>query len=447
MPSTNQTTTTVAVPPQITQSVYRFAALEGIRGILACWVVVGHILWGVGFLPENVPPIVRLAMAGEFAVDVFVILSGFVVTHLLLSKDEPYKIYIVRRFLRLWPMHMVILILTIVYLFWVMPLLDLPTTGLENFTIAAGLDEHWPELIAANIAMLHGLIPEAWIDAGSLAINAPAWSISLEWQFYLLAPWLIIAIKKISIKWLAMAIVLIVLLRPDPPWVSLGAFLPAHIEFFALGMFCRYFWLNITQTLWLLGAKAIGLLMLLGIICSNEIGMLVAWQINDYEPTGLIPLLLWLGIMALLVFNQEPEEDAVATDIAAASNHWDAKLYKSAKANQIFLTLGKWLSAKCLYTVGLYSYSIYICHYLLLRISLAALNDTMLAWSPAERFMLITAVMIVLLGIAAPCGYYLVERPGIKWGRRIAKRMYPSATAAGDASGGHDKASYKVRSK
>jgi peptidoglycan/LPS O-acetylase OafA/YrhL len=41
--------------------------------------------------------------AGVYAVDGFIILSGFVISQLLVTKNEPYGLYIFRRFMRLFP--------------------------------------------------------------------------------------------------------------------------------------------------------------------------------------------------------------------------------------------------------------------------------------------------------------------------------------------------------
>ncbi|MDG1825107.1 MAG: acyltransferase family protein [Henriciella sp.] len=103
----------------------RFTILEGWRALLAWWVVLSHTLALSGFsrgdIVQNVKnsevtgfdiggwfmhlwyEIILLARSGKIPVYVFVMMSGFVIVHLLLMKKEPYNIYIMRRFLRLWP--------------------------------------------------------------------------------------------------------------------------------------------------------------------------------------------------------------------------------------------------------------------------------------------------------------------------------------------------------
>ena len=48
-----------------------------------------------------------IAQAGFWAVAVFVMISGFVISHLLIEKSEPYGAYIVRRLMRLLPAFLV----------------------------------------------------------------------------------------------------------------------------------------------------------------------------------------------------------------------------------------------------------------------------------------------------------------------------------------------------
>ena len=75
----------------------RNQTLDVSRGFLSWTVVVVHVVWLAGYHG------IIQHHAGVYAVDGFIILSGFVIAQLLLTKNEPYGLYIFRRFKRLFP--------------------------------------------------------------------------------------------------------------------------------------------------------------------------------------------------------------------------------------------------------------------------------------------------------------------------------------------------------
>ncbi len=171
-----------------------FKPIEGLRGYLALWVAAGHAMQLSGYLKPPGP--LKLIMQGDTAVQVFMIVSGFVIAHLLLSKDEGYIKYITRRFFRLYPCFIVCCVIG----FLLLPLWagfvqthDWATEGWPAYranVVALNEESHdnfWPHFLL-HATMLHGLVPEQVLPKASLTFLPAAWSVSLEWQFYLLAP-------------------------------------------------------------------------------------------------------------------------------------------------------------------------------------------------------------------------------------------------------------------
>src|SRR6185369_4221145 len=80
---------------------------DGVRGLLALWVLLAHAI--------ELGPFSHIAghLRPQFAVDIFIILSGFVIFHLL-SQGEDYATFITRRFFRLFPVFAVCFLFALV---------------------------------------------------------------------------------------------------------------------------------------------------------------------------------------------------------------------------------------------------------------------------------------------------------------------------------------------
>ena len=139
----------------------RLAVLDIIRGPLAAWVVIAHILFITGGNHTAVHP--------EYAVELFLVITGFVTAKLVIEKAEPYSVFIVRRFFRIWPVLVFCLALNLA--------VTRPAATLDNVVV-----------FLSELAMLHGLIPDKLIPDASMRLLVPAWYVSVVWQFFLVAP-------------------------------------------------------------------------------------------------------------------------------------------------------------------------------------------------------------------------------------------------------------------
>src|SRR5436190_20060712 len=115
---------------------------DGLRGLLALWVFATHVI-ELGPYPGAASPI-----RAYLAVDIFIILSGFVIFHLL-STGENYWTFITRRWFRLFPVFAVCFLIALA-LYGRLRMDDEVAFGLnrvKNLT---------PHLIA-HATMLHGV--------------------------------------------------------------------------------------------------------------------------------------------------------------------------------------------------------------------------------------------------------------------------------------------------
>ncbi|QJP12900.1 acyltransferase [Starkeya sp. ORNL1] len=170
-----------------------FRSIESLRAYMAWWVVFGHAVQLAGastFLPA---PVSRILLRNDMAVNVFIIVSGFVITHLLLSKREEYLPYITRRAFRIFPIYLFSLALAISVTGLYASAYGLPwiSGGEMKLDRIASQNDNFVVHLALHLSMLHGLVPTQVLPYAVSAFLTPAWSLSLEWQFYLVAPFLV----------------------------------------------------------------------------------------------------------------------------------------------------------------------------------------------------------------------------------------------------------------
>ena len=157
-----------------TQQPERIAALDGVRGLAILLVLVFHCLFiAPGFqLNPLTHPYARFGSLGWAGVDVFFVLSGFLITGILVrSKGEPvgsyFRNFYMRRSLRIFPLYYLVMFLLLF-------VLDRPgSTGGEKLSYL---------LYYQNIR--YACFGELVTDPARLI----TWSLAIEEQFYLVWP-------------------------------------------------------------------------------------------------------------------------------------------------------------------------------------------------------------------------------------------------------------------
>lgn len=223
-----------------------FHSIEGLRAWMAWWVVVGHAIHLGGppaWLPEAA---LKFLVRGDTAVNVFIIVSGFVICHLRITSQEPYRDYIGRRFLRLAPVYATCLALAVVTAeYYRFAYVDLPfaTESTMRMDRIAETEAHPIAHWLAHATMLHGLVPVNVLPYAGTSILGPAWSLSLEWQFYLTAP-IIVGVLALSNRWLAigtigMIVVAFVSRKLWGDYYQYSSMLLLSLQFFVIGIVSR----------------------------------------------------------------------------------------------------------------------------------------------------------------------------------------------------------------
>lgn len=356
----------------------KIRSLHGLRGLMAWWVVAGHIVQAFGWHP-------LLIDSPELAVDVFILLSGFVIAMLVERKAEAYPAYLLRRAFRLFPLYLPLLLVSALLLpvqlaVWqTLP----PTAGTrDHIALAVAAMANLPFHLGIHAALLQGVVPTRLSEGVAVSVMAQAWSVSLEWQFYLIAPFLIAALYRQD--WLRAGVMVIALELAAPYFMA--AFLGVKILLFVAGI--------ATCMAMDPARRRQGLA-----IAALSAGVTV---LRD-GPMQLVPLGIWTAVML----------SSLARPGSAANG--PARL----------------LGSRIGYHMGEISYAIYLLHFIVFFLTtFAAIR---LGLDGAPRAVLVSAATIGLAYPGALVCHHLIERPGIQLGARIARRMAaaPWGLAAG----------------
>jgi peptidoglycan/LPS O-acetylase OafA/YrhL len=377
----------------------RVESIEGLRGYLALWVLVSHVLMVTGIENVSLSGLGKLLRQGDLAVNVFIVVSGFAIFMCLDTQTASYRQFVVRRFWRLFPLFLVMFAASIP-----LSLVDLwNTTHATQFlpqaqidTITREISGWWDKIqwhVPLHLLMLHGIVPDVLLVDAPGAFLGPAWSVSLEWQFYLLAPLAyalsVHAKPSRRLMLLATCVLLYVAARRLLPTVRYGAALPFHVEYFVLGAASYFLYKHRArlQRPRLRFALAMGTALLLMSMHQGR------WFV--------IPLALWAAFMGVLL---------------APASSWPSRLTMPVFTNP----LGRYL--------GRISYSIYLSHLLVIGV----MQNLLLVWAPelgrAPHFVLLLASTLAVTVAVSSLSHRYIEVPGVRFGRSLARPLSDQGT-------------------
>jgi peptidoglycan/LPS O-acetylase OafA/YrhL len=186
--------------PQAPRAGAHVAVLDGVRGVAILMVLCVHF---IGDSPAHTAlgrAMVKLANYGIWGVDLFFVLSGFLITGLLYDSKKSahyFRDFYVRRTLRIFPLYYGVLAL----LFIVLPALPTPyPAGLAE----SAHHQAWLWLYASNGYLA---IHRAW----ALPYVGHFWSLAVEEQFYLIWPIVVLSFGRRSLLGICVAVTVLAL--------------------------------------------------------------------------------------------------------------------------------------------------------------------------------------------------------------------------------------------
>ena len=380
----------------------RIWAIEGLRAWLAWTVVLAHVIQICG-IDRLYPGMWLTQFLATEAVKVFVIISGFVIANVVLARRESWLPYITRRAFRIFPIYLLLLPVgaatmylaeqALAFMSWS----QLPGYKYDDTVRAtiSSVEARPAAHVILHLLLFQGIIPDSVLDNSQTSFLGPAWSLSLEWQFYLIAPLLI--------------------------W-----------------MLCRRGW----------SLVAIGTLASLAI--AYRIGAFGHFELPSFFPA--IGYLFAVGIASRLVFDALKRADFHATALACACvgaallfqplfaiGIWGAFLaLLVGAAKDRHEKLGRAATHALFETrfataMGARSYAVYLAHWPVIQ-GLAFLILPLAPFTQWQAFAVLAPAVIVATALLAEALHRFVEKPMIRVGAALASRQNAQRAYAGGAA-------------
>jgi peptidoglycan/LPS O-acetylase OafA/YrhL len=163
-------------------------ALTGLRGVAAIWVLLFHIckiLLVLGLWPELTQMLWNIAGPGYIGVDMFFVLSGFVLAYNYpsVSLNTEYLLFLRKRLARIYPVHVTVLIVAAL---------------LAGFLWLFGLRSWQPDQFKLVDLLANLTLTQSWFGAPLESWNLVSWSISAEWFAYLAFPIVLVVARSLK---------------------------------------------------------------------------------------------------------------------------------------------------------------------------------------------------------------------------------------------------------
>jgi peptidoglycan/LPS O-acetylase OafA/YrhL len=209
-------------------------ALDGLRGLAIIAVMLYHGFLGLRWRVAWHQGIFGWTQAGWLGVDIFFVLSGFLITGILLDTKAAsgyFRNFYARRFLRIIPVYYLILAIVFFVLPWFIPF---NTPGLK--TIQHRQLWLWTHL--TNIGFVFNR--KAWATSDWLGMSH-FWSLAVEEQFYFAWPLVVFFLGRRQLKLACLGIVVfsfglrLALWNADPRGGAMYFPTPCRLDGLAIG--------------------------------------------------------------------------------------------------------------------------------------------------------------------------------------------------------------------
>ncbi|HUQ08896.1 MAG TPA: acyltransferase [Steroidobacteraceae bacterium] len=354
-------------------------ALDGLRGI-AILLVIPHNADTFSQSPGWLWPVALLAHAGWIGVQLFFVLSGFLITRNLLARrgaDDYLRSFYGRRALRIFPLYFLTLFAGLV----VLPALVTFSAG----ALSSHQNQIWLWTFLSNWAQPFG---------HEVSGYSHFWSLAVEEQFYLVWPFVVLLAAGTRLFWICVAVAVAALLSRTLMMIAgarpemLYMFTNCRMDALALGAAAAVLSQDAVVMQWT--SRHIRPLML-AVVGTLAIAGLSTHVFAVYDPGTLIAgqtLLAMAFAVVMLGIARVPRDGPLGLIPRALETRW-------------------------LRLVGRYSFAMYVFHLPLLIVF--GHDMKRLAAGAGSAAPLVTSIVAVLLSfVAGLLSYHLIEKHFLK---------------------------------
>jgi peptidoglycan/LPS O-acetylase OafA/YrhL len=375
-------------------------ALDGLRAVAILAVFAYHTVRSTSADGTAARGLLALGAGGWMGVDLFFVLSGFLITGILLDTRRAtgyYRCFVLRRALRILPLYYAALIALLVGTAMLSG-----AAGAEGAELRGAQGWYWTHLV--NLLVARDGFPGAPFHTGHF------WSLAVEEQFYLVWPLVVAACSTSVLRRVCMAMIGLALATRTGivlnAWgadvVPAAYVLPfARLDTLALGAW-------------------------LAIVARQPGGLEGAWpQIRWLGALGLASLAIVVLGARSLQWGTWPMQTIGYTAIALVAGAVLVLVIRSTG------TIRRIMTARPLGHVGRRSYALYVLHYPLIPLAgfVGITGDTisaMVGSQVAGLLLWMTALLAMSLGLAE-LSWLAIERPCLALKEKVARRPLPPA--------------------
>lgn len=345
----------------------RILQLDGLRGVLSLMVALYH--FPKEYLPEGFADFFVLRQANVF-VDVFFVLSGFVITYRYSTIDSLGRFieFLKKRLLRLYPL--------LFYSVTVVLMLSLTQFALHRTVMLKADDLSLSGLLWQYLDSIF-MLNSTPILGSTLGLNFPSWSISAEMFSYLLFGVILLHRPNYQVRWfIVVSLICFSILIAIGSYYETGNFgFVRGILNFSIGYFVYQFW-DKKQNLSLSWLSLVGISLIL-----VNLYLLDAVSLNQKNCLAMysIPFLSGLLVFSLV---------------------FSTGLFSKILSSTPLLSLGKW------------SYSIYLNHIFVSGIILKSYTTFSGPVSTTTNRFIISIYYIIMLILYSRLTYKYIEVKG-----------------------------------